>query len=299
MRHKDLLQRFLFENLPIRGELAHLEKSYQTIINQHNYPPAIRRLLGEALVISVLLSATIKFNGRLTVQFRGKGNLKLLLAQCTDQFQIRGLAQWDGDVSYEDLMNSFEEGILAIMLDSPKSKSPYQGVVSWKGNSLVESIEHYFKHSEQLITKLWLAVTEKEAAGLLLQVVPGADKAAPKMEKDFVDFHWDALQQLSSTLQSDELLHLDHLTLLRRLYPEQEVRVFPSVPIEFRCTCSLERSEEAIALLGREEAEEELRDKQKIIVTCDFCSQEYIFDRSTVEKIFAKKTMQSNHKHLH
>src|SRR5262245_26316767 len=101
--NKDSLHRFIFENAPVRGEFIYLQTSFQDIITQHQYPPAIRQLLGEALSVAGLLSAIIKFNGRLTVQFRGKGKLKLLLAQCNNNFQMRGLAKWEGELTYEDL----------------------------------------------------------------------------------------------------------------------------------------------------------------------------------------------------
>src|SRR5580692_9179349 len=109
MSDQDYLQRFIFENAPVRGELIRLNKSFQTIMDQHAYPKAIRQLLGEALCIAGLLSAIIKFNGRLTVQFRGRGPLKMLLAQCDNHFHMRGLAKWDGELSYAELVNSFQQ----------------------------------------------------------------------------------------------------------------------------------------------------------------------------------------------
>src|SRR5580692_2373011 len=117
MKDNDSLQRFIFEQMPVRGEYIKLAHSYRTIINQHPYPPPIRKLLGEALCVAGLLSAIIKFDGRLTVQFRGKGKLKLLLAQCDNKFHMRGLVKWEGDLPYEDLMESFNDGVLVIMLD--------------------------------------------------------------------------------------------------------------------------------------------------------------------------------------
>lgn len=298
MDQQDLLKRFIFEKMSIRGELVHLTDSFQTILEQHSYPPAIRRLLGEALVVAVLLSAIIKFKGRLTVQFQGKGQLKLLLVQCNNHFQLRGLAQWKGDLSYEDLMDAFQEGLLAIILDSELAKSRYQGVVAWRGNSFVESIEGYFRDSEQLATKLWLAVDETKAAGVLLQVVPSA-KEMREIEKETLDLQWEHIIHLTSTLSSAELLECDHEALLRKLYPEEEIRVFPATPVIFRCTCSLKRSEEAILLLSKEEAEEELQDKQKIVVTCDFCNKEYHFNRADIEKLFARKGKPPSGTQLH
>ena len=161
----DILQRFIFENDPVRGEYIKLQESLHTILQQHDYPAGVQKVLSEALCVAALLSAIIKFKGRLTVQFRGKGKLRLLLAQCDDQNQLRGLAKYDGEYSYEDLMASFKDGVLVIMLDSGSNGQRYQGVVEWVGSSLAESIEHYFQHSEQLATKIRLAVNEKYAVG--------------------------------------------------------------------------------------------------------------------------------------
>ncbi|MBV9576370.1 MAG: Hsp33 family molecular chaperone HslO [Gammaproteobacteria bacterium] len=285
MTKQDCLHRFIFENLPIRGEVIELHETVQTILNQHPYPPAIRQLLGEALCVAGLLSAIIKFNGRLTVQFRGQGKLKLLIAQCDNDFHLRGLVKYSDDLSHDDLMKSFDQGVLVILLDSDANNSHYQGIVSWRGNSLVESIEGYFKDSEQLATKIWLAVNETQAAGLLLQIIPDKTKDST-IENEILMPHWEQMIKQTAHLTSHDLLTMDHQDLLRKLYPEEEIRVFPSVPISFQCTCSRKRGADAILLLGREEAEAELNEKQVIVVTCDFCKSEYIFDRVDIQKLF-------------
>lgn len=299
MANTDILQRFIFDKAPIRGEFIHLDDSFQTIVSQHNYPPLIRKLLGEALCVAGLLSAIIKFKGRLTVQFRGQGKLKLLLAQCDDEFQLRGLVKWDGELTEQTLQESFHEGVLVIMLDSGTSKGRYQGIVAWRGNSLAESIEGYFKDSEQLATKIWLAVDEKSAAGLLLQVIPASDKDSIGIEKQIIHPSWEHMRHLTSKLLPEDLLHLSYESLLKTLYPEEDIRVFPGMPMKFNCTCSRKRSEDAIGLLGKEEAEAELKDKQSIVVTCDFCNREYIFDRVDVANIFEKKDVPPSDTHLH
>lgn len=299
MSSKDFLQRFIFEKASIRGEYIYLHESYQTIVNQHSYPQPIRQLLGEALCVAGLLSAVIKFNGRLTVQFRGKGKLKLLLAQCNNDFQLRGLAKWHGNLSYEDLMTAFHQGVLVIMLDSGVNTNPYQGIVSWRGNSLVEAIEGYFKESEQLNTKIWLSVTEHSAAGLLLQVIPTADKDTNVMEKELADLKWEQMIKQTANVDPKDLLSADYENLLQKLYPSEEIRIFPSVSLEFNCSCSRERGEDAILLLGQEEADAELKDKQAIVVTCDFCNKEYMFDPVDVVKIFQDKDNPSSPTQLH
>ncbi len=297
MKENDNLQRFIFENAPVRGEYIQLSESYKTIVSQHNYPPAVKKLLGEALCVAALLTAIIKFNGRLSVQFRGKGKLKMLLAQCNNNFGLRGLVKYDGELTYDELMESFDDGVLMIMLNSDKSTKNYQGVVSWRGNSLVESIEGYFRESEQLATRIWLSVDTQVAAGLLLQVMPGKERAPYAMEDETVDSQWNRLTEASSQVQDVDMLHLGYENLLRKLYPQDDVRIFEAQPVEFRCTCTRKRGEDAILTLGKEEAEEELKEKQILIVTCDFCNKEYEFDKVDVAAIFANRG--STHADLH
>jgi molecular chaperone Hsp33 len=286
MNKKDKLQRFLFENIAVRGEIVHLESSYQQIIQQHEYPPFIQRLLGEALVLVTLLAAIIKFKGRLTLQFQGKSGLKLLLVQCNHDFHLRALAQFDNDLSEENLQDSLKNGILVIMMDPDTSTQRYQGVVSWRGNSLTESIEGYFRDSEQLETRIWLALTDKQASGFLLQAMPqesakGFQLHAPEENRD-----WEHLIHLTSTITDDELLHLENKILLHRLYVEEDIRLFEEMPVIFQCTCSARRGENAILMLGEKEAEEELNEHQVIVVHCDFCNREFTFDRVDVANIF-------------
>lgn len=281
MDNKDILQRFIFEHAPVRGEIVHLNHSYQTIIRQHNYSPIVQKILGEALAAVTLLSAIIKFKGRVTVQFRGTGKLKLLLAQCNHDFQLRGLVQCKGNLRQDELWQTLNQGVLAIMMDPdiPGGKR-YQGLVAWKGESLAETLESYFYQSEQLPTRLWLSTNEEVAAGMLLQVMP---KDKPELYQN----DWERLVILANSLKEEEILQLDNHVLLHRLYAEEDVRLFEKIPVEFKCNCSIERSENAIIILGQEEAEQELKTKRKIVVTCEFCNKEYEFDSVDVARIFA------------
>ena len=282
MNENDILQRFLFENASIRGELVRLEESYQEIMRRHAYPPLIRQLLGEALVAVTLLTSIIKFKGRVTVQFRGNGKLKLLFAQCNQSFHLRGLAQWTGEFEESDISTASQQGTLAIMMDPDiMGGKRYQGIVAWQGQSLAQSIESYFKDSEQLPTRLWIAVNETHAAGLLLQVLP---KERPELYKN----EWETVIHLTDTLKQKELLAWNNQTLLHRLYSEEDVRLFHPVPVKFQCTCSKERSENALLLLGKDEVQQELNDKQQIVVTCEFCNREFNFDRVDVANLFKK-----------
>lgn len=282
MNEYDILQRFLFENASVRGEIVRLKDSYQEMMQRHAYPPMIRRLLGEALVAAALLTSIIKFKGRVTVQFRGSGKLKLLLAQCNQDFHLRGIAQWDGEVNQNDLIASSAKGVLAIMMEPDSVDGQrYQGIVAWQGESLAAAIEGYFRDSEQLPTRLWIAVDEHQAAGLFLQILP---KERPELYQN----EWETLVHLTDTLKEKELLAWDNSTLLHRLYSEEDIRLFQPVPVKFQCTCSRERSENALLLVGEEEVKQELKEKQIIVVNCEFCNREFEFDRVDIERIFKK-----------
>lgn len=282
MNNNDILQRFLFDNAPVRGELVHLHASFQTIMHQHQYPSVIRTILGELLVAASLLCASIKSKGRLSVQFQGEGKLRLLLAQCTDQLELRGLAKWEGELDEDELIDEFKQGQMVITIDSMEAPNKrYQGIVEWHGESLSESIEAYFRHSEQLPTRLHFAVDKDSAAGLLIQILP-------KETEDASDLDWERISCLTATVTSAELLHLDSAVLLQKLYSEDEVRLFEPVPVAFRCTCSYERGENALLMLGQEEVFEELAAKQKIDVTCDFCNRVFEFDRAAIEALFKR-----------
>lgn len=298
MFKKDLLHRFIFEKAPIRGEFVQLQESFLTILEQHAYPTAIRQLLGEALCVAALLSAVIKFQGRLTVQFRGKGKLKMLLTQCNNLFHLRGLVKWEGEMTYDELMEAFNDGVLVIMLDTGGT-GRYQGIVSWRGNSLLESIEGFFKESEQLATKLWLKVDEKNAAGLLLQIIPSKENAEFNLQANLENPEWQHAIDLTEKLAPEDLLQLDAETLLSKLYPEEDIRLFDPVPVMFKCTCNRKRGEDAILLLGQKEAEEELKTKNAIVVTCDFCNKEYVFDKVDVAAIFKNKDKTSPTTNIH
>lgn len=285
MNNNDILQRFIFENISVRGEIIRLNETYKTIIQQHQYPPIIQQLLGEMLVSAGLLSASIKFKGRITVQFQGKNKIRLLLAQSNHELEVRGLAQCTGDLTFDELITDLKQGTLAITMDpESEGRQQYQGIVAWQGNSLAESLEGYFNQSEQVPTRLWFAVNDTCAAGLLIQVMPRESTRLGKALEGQDD--WEHLQHLTATITADELLNLDNETLLHRLYAQDDLRLFTPRPVAFKCKCSIARSEQALGLLSVEEIEEELREKQILTVTCEFCNTAFQFDRVDMARIF-------------
>lgn len=277
MRTKDTLQRFLFEEHPIRGGLVRLDSTFRAARDCHTYPLAMAHFLGEALAASALLSASIKYHESLILQIQADGPVRLIVAQCTGERSLRGLVRWTGSVNSELLADACRNGLVVITIDPGKGQERYQGMVQLAGNSLAQAIESYFAQSEQLRTRLWLAADERSAAGLFLQRVPG-DLADPDA--------WDRVQQLGSTITNRELLELPNYDLLHRLFHEEDLRVFESEVVTFRCRCSRERIARVLYSLGRNELEAVLRQEGDVSVTCEFCNRTYRFDAVDVEQLF-------------
>jgi len=270
MSDRDSLRRFLFEQLAARGETVHLDAAWRTVLERRAYPPAVRRALGEATAAAALLSATIKFHGLLTLQIQATGPLRLLVVQLTSERTLRALARWDGEPEPGPLRELCGDGTLVLTVDLGQGREPYQGVVSLRGDTLAESLEAYFERSEQLPTRIHLAADERVAAGLLLQRLPGAATADADA--------WNRLETLAATLRPAELLELDAPTLLRRLFHEEDVRLYEPEIFSFRCNCSRERTAAMLLALGAAELRETADERGGLHVDCEFCGHRYAFD---------------------
>ena len=168
----DTTRRFLFEHEPIRGQMAVLNQSYQTIMQQHGYPKSVARFLGEALVCSMLLIGVVKLKGQITIQFQSDGAIKMLVAKCNHLGHIRGLAQWRPDALQQDLNHALGQGELVVTMLRDDALEPYQSIVPLMNQSISRALEHYFMQSEQLPTRILLSVDDNQASGLLLQQMP-------------------------------------------------------------------------------------------------------------------------------
>jgi len=278
-RDSDCLHRFVFEHTDVRGELVHLDASWRAVLDRQDYPPPVRDLLGEALVAAVLLSATIKIDGSLQLQLQGDGPVKLLLVEVTAQRTLRGLAHWRGEVAAGPFGAQVgTEARLTITIDPGAGSERYQGLVQVVQDTLAAALEDYFRRSEQLDTRLWLAADGQRAGGMLLQRLPGARG---------VDDDWNRDVFLGETLSSDELLQLTARDLLHRLFHEEDVRLFDAEPLSFRCSCSAERIETMLRGLGYDEVRDILEEQGQVSVNCEFCRQEYAYDAVDVERLFA------------
>jgi molecular chaperone Hsp33 len=277
MIKEDILRRFLFEELGIRGEWVSLAASWQAAKQHQSESDTVQQQLGQALAAVVMLSATIKFNGSVILQAQGDGAIKTLVAQATHDRKIRGLARSRDQAQTDALSSLFGQGYLALTL-APEDGEPYQGIVPLEGNNLATALENYFAQSEQLHTRLWLFATDHQAVGLLLQELP----AQGHLQQD-----WERIEMLADTLTAKELLELDCEQILYRLFNEEKVRLYPPEPIAFACTCSREKINRTLRALGREELENILLERDLIEVGCDFCNAQYEFDKIDVEALLS------------
>ena len=288
---KDTLQRFLFENLAVRGELVRLDATWQTVVEQHNYPAPVQKVLGELMAAVSLLMATLKFKGQLIAQIQGDGPVSLLVVEGTSEKTLRATATLkDGVESLSDdsLQGLFGDARLVITLE-PEKGERYQGIVALSGDNLASALTDYLLRSEQLDTDIWLVADEKCAAGLLIQKLPETEKTKSNIiELSDID-GWNRIQQISSTIKDEELLELGAEEIIHRLYHEEDIRIFDAETISFRCQCSRERVEKMLVSLGVDEVKSMIEELKIIKVACEFCNHNYIFDSVDAEQLFYPK----------
>jgi molecular chaperone Hsp33 len=301
------LHKFLFDGLPVRGQIVRLTDAWQEILArrraddaQSPWPWPVTRMLGEMAAASTLMQANIKFNGALIMQIFGEGPVKVAVAEVQPELSLRVTAKVVGEVAadahLQDLVNVNGRGRCAITLDPRErlpGQQPYQGVVPLNAShgtarpNLSDVIEHYMRQSEQLDTKLVLAADNNVAAGLLIQRLPAEGEGNIQgMEPEEQMEHFHRIATLAGSLTGDELLQLDVETILRRLFWQEKILRFDPQTPRFACTCSRERVAGMIRGLGREESEDILAERGEIDVSCDFCGQHYRFDAVDAAQVF-------------
>nr|WP_238786466.1 Hsp33 family molecular chaperone HslO [Gilliamella sp. ESL0232] len=277
----DTLNRFLFDNHPIRGEITRLEQTYQAILDNHTYPIAVQKLLGELLVVTSLLTATLKFEGDIAVQLQGDGALSLAVVNGNDQQQLRGVARVSGEIADNATLKEMVGNGYVVITITPKNGERYQGIVGLEKDTLIGCIENYFIQSEQLPTRLFVKIGVHDnkpiAAGILLQVLPANENTVESFEH---------VSTLTETITSDELFQLSTDEILYRLYNQEEVRLFETHDITFKCGCSRQRCEDSLMTLPANEIDEILKENEgKIDIHCDYCGKHYLFDAIDIAEI--------------
>jgi molecular chaperone Hsp33 len=299
------LRRFVLEHHPVRGFWARLDEPWTELLQLRSYPGAVQSLLGEALTASVLLAATLKFEGTLSLQLEGQGPLRLLLAQCTHDFRVRAVAdlregaKLPGTVaraaddqiavalgqaaSFVELVGS---GRLAVTVEAEERASRYQGIVALQGGSLAACLEEYFASSEQLPTRIALTTSGVHAAGVLVQKMPGSvaqgEALAARSQQA-----WENMEVAVSALPLATLQTGSAEQLLHTLCGAHDVRLFSETPVRFVCRCNRERVAGLLRALGAEELRGILVEQGAVNVTCEFCGRPYRFDAIDVERILS------------
>lgn len=283
----DFTQRFIFDSTDVRGELASLEESYAHVLAKHTYPEPVATLLGELLAAAALLINTLKFDGLLVLQARSSGPVSLLVVECSSERELRAVARYedDGISSGASLQELMPDGVLALTID-PREGQRYQGLVALDGATLAECFSSYFVNSAQVPTRFWLYADGQRARGMLLQQLP-ADRLPDPEEREA---SWQHVVALASTLSGEELLGLDNETVLHRLYHDEELRLFAGTDLTFHCSCTRERSAQALLSLGLADLQLLLAEKAGTIeIDCQFCNQTYLFNEDDVMQMFAEQ----------
>ena len=279
----DSILRFNFTNLPVRGQFVRLQKSWLAATERQDYAPEVRRNVGEAMALASLLADGIKFDGRVALQATGDGSISTLLGECAQRHLIRGIARLRENANSDGL----GAGRLAISL-IPDQGEMHQGVVELQGNTIGPAVEHYFTHSEQLPTRLHTASDDQTVTAILLQRLPKSSPvpSGEVLDSSLVDLEWERLEILFATCTAKELLSLPAEQLLHRLFNEDDIRLVPPRDIEFGCSCSRQRSEAALKLIGKEDLTELSNQTDEIEINCEMCGEVYTWDSVEAHVLF-------------
>ncbi len=311
---------FSVDSLDVRGRVVHLNQSLNSILARHDYPKSVSRLLGEAAALTVMLAASIKLEGRLIVQAQTDGPVSLLVVDMQAPGDYRATAKFDADrvaaletADDADAGTLLGTGTLALTIDQGQYMNRYQGYVELNGGSLEEAAHSYFERSEQIPTRVRLAVSEMitrsdsgeathswQASGMMVQFLPQASDRV--VQKDLPgggvaddDYHaampddddaWVEALALVDTVQDNELADPDLSAerLLFRLFHERGVRIYEALGVHDKCSCNAEKVGGVLSQLSPEEVVESIADSGQIEVTCEFCARKYEFDPKTLVK---------------
>lgn len=286
------VMRFLFEEHGVRGEIMHLQTPTAKLLEFHKYPECINHLMLELAGAAVLMAATLKANGLVTVQIMGgKGEhaLRYAFVNIDKDLNFYGSAgliegnKYDGDLSVKELAG--EGGVLVISV-FPEDGTRYQGLVSLDKDNLSQALEDYFKESEQLPTrfKLFHNTAEHTVSGIMLQIIPEVEGNLESL---------DHLATLADSMTEEELTKLSLHECVRRLYWNDKVRVFDPVKVNFKCTCSKERYLETIKGMPLSDVRELASDEDGLILTCNNCGCVYHVSHREMQELLKAKEQQA------
>ena len=272
------VQRFLLEDLDIRGAVVRLDSAWQGMQANRAYPAIVTRLLGEMMATAAIVGGNLKQPGRLTFQLSGHGLLKALILDCTQDLKMRGMARFEPGIAEAPLQELVGDGRLLLTLDNPDAQLPYQSFVPLEGNSIAEVFEHYLAQSEQQPARFFLTADGNTAAGLFLQKLPTADAR----DGD----GWTRIAHLASTVKQDELLTLPPEILLTKLFAEEDIRAYEAREVAYHCPEDWDKVRGMLLQLGRGEVEAILSEHGEVVIRDDICNRDYRFSVEDIQKLF-------------
>ena len=276
MSSADSVVPFVFESLPVRGALIEMAASWRRMLEDHSYDRLIRDTLGHAAAATGLIAHSLKFDGAVTLQIQGEGALRMLVMQCTSDLELRGMAKADPAIPAADFGDLAHIAHCAITVDA--GERPYQGIVEINRSSLSASLENYFDRSVQVPSHVALVSDGEKACGLLLQQMPGS--AGVNVDD------WNRLGFIAETLSIRDFESEAGIELLRKLFAEDDLRVFDPKPVRFQCRCSGGRAEQVLRMLGEAEVRETLDERGDVEVICEYCGRRRNFDAVDVTRLF-------------
>lgn len=277
----DLTQRFLLENLDIRGQVVRLGPLWRTILGRRDYPEAVRPLLADFAAIGVLIGAGLKHPGRAVLQVMGHGPVQMAVADCSRELALRAMVRlgegYDA-ARHATLPQLFADGRLALTLENAATARQFQSIVPLEGATLAECFERYFDVSEQVPTHLWVHATDREVGALILQKLPRADERDPN--------GWARIQQIAATADPSLPGLMQTGPLLAHLFPEDDVRLYEPQAVTDGCGRSEEKVVAMLRGLGRAEVEATLAEHGVVAVRDEICNQDYRFTAPDIARIF-------------
>ena len=281
----DYVTPFVFDALPVRGALIHLSRSWRRMNRDHDYGGLVRETLGHAAAATGLIAQSFKFDGAITLQIQGDGDLRMLVMQCTSELEVRGMASFDENGDAESFGEMMKNAHCAITVDT--GDRPYQGIVEIAHSSLADSLENYFARSVQVPSHVMLVSDSSLCGGLMLQQMPGQ---FPIEEDD-----WNRLGYVAATLSTADFDVVEGMDLIGKLFAEDDVRVFSPKPVSFRCRCTRGRAEEVLRMLGETETRDVVEERGSVDVTCEYCGRQRSFDTIDISRLFAENVVSGPH----
>ena len=277
----NIIRRFLFKDLNIRGQHLSIDQTWQSLIKDRGYSKQVRQLFGELSALAIMLANGMKHKGKLTMQYQGNGIVSLLLVEVTHDRKIRGMVRSDGVIKETDSLDTtLGEGQMVATLYNAQTDHSFQSHIPRNPLGLISTFEDYFSQSEQLDSKLWVSSTKDNLSAMLIQKMP---------ENKINDEEgWNRITALSSTTTDEELCSLDAEQLLHRLFHEETVQLFTQEQVDYECQQDRKQFEKIISDLGEEDARNLLKERGEISIHNEICNEHLFFNEQDLDRIFSK-----------